>query len=433
LIIDDIAKIVYAPQKVFKQIIENPKYLGVIVVLLLFVGVQVGYEYVQFSKTYTEQTSPTVDQLAMFTNATYWNATQGATLRNNYDDFFNYSVYVAALGTTPTDPTGYYNLFANYTNDKGSSSLEIGAVNRNNVSAAISNAFNVDCSATGFQNLTITIKMVAPQTTLQSAALTLYSLDESNFYTYDLTPSLSSTTASSLWNNLTISVGPSAQGWTIGGAPSWGNVTAFKLDFNYPNNSNITVRIGALFFRGLYQTPVEYNDTGILLQFLQVFSLQFIFCWFLLTGLFYLFFKVLKGGVKWKPLFVALGFALFVMVIRAVVNLVAALTLPAVYYPFDLSLGVRFDAFGSLFYPAEALGTLSVQSQAIFSSIDSLTSAFRLVTSGIFYVAYVWLGALCTIIVGTLKPEFSMSKRIIISGVSIAVAILLLLLLVGIA
>jgi len=45
----------------------------------------------------------------------------------------------------------------------------------------------------------------------------------------------------------------------------------------------------------------------------------------------------------------------------------------------------------------------------------------------------VWLGALCTIIVGTLKPEFSMVKRIVISGVSIAVTILLLLLLVGIA
>jgi len=166
---------------------------------------------------------------------------------------------------------------------------------------------------------------------------------------------------------------------------------------------------------------------------LQVFSLQFIFSWFLLTGLIYLFFKGLKTNVAWKPIFVALAFAMFVMVIRALVNLVAALALPPVYYSFDLSLGVRFDAFGSVFYPPEAVGALSAQSQAIFSSADSLTSAFRFVTSGIFYVAYVWLGALCTIIVGTLKPEFSMVKRIVISGVSIAVTILLLLLLVGIA
>jgi len=433
LIIDDIAQVVYAPQKAFKRIIENPKYLGTLLILLLFVGIQIGYEYAQFSKTYTEQTSPTVDQLSAYTNATYWNGSQGVTLNNTYNDFFNYSVYVAALGTTPTDQAGYYNLFANYTNDIGPSSLEIDAVNTNNISAALSNAFNVDCSASGFQNLSMTIKMVSPKVAPQSVVLTLYSLNDSNYYTYDLTSSLSNTTAIGLWQNLTIPVGPAYSGWTSGGAPTWGNVTALKLDFDYPANSNITMCIGALFFRGQYQTPIEYNNTGLLLQFLQVFSLQFIFSWFLLTGLIYLFFKGLKTSVTWKPIFVALAFALFVMVIRALVNLVAALTLPPVYYPFDLTLGVRFDAFGSVFYPPEAVGALSAQSQAIFSSVDSLTSAFRFVTSGIFYVAYVWLGALCTIIVGTLKPEFSMVKRIVIAGVSVAVTILLLLLLVGIA
>ncbi len=65
LILDDIPQVVYAPVKVFKKIIENPKYLGALIILLLFIGIQIGYEYVQFSKTYTENTSPTVDQ---FTN-----------------------------------------------------------------------------------------------------------------------------------------------------------------------------------------------------------------------------------------------------------------------------------------------------------------------------------------------------------------------------
>ncbi len=155
MIIDDIVKVVYAPQKAFKQLIENPKYLGALLILLLFVGIQVGYEYAQFSKTYTEQTSPTVDQLSAYTNATLWNSSSNVALSNN-NDFFNYSVYVAALGTTPTDPQGYYSLF-------GNSSLEIDAVNTNNISAALGDAFNVDCSASGFQNLSMTIKMVAPQ------------------------------------------------------------------------------------------------------------------------------------------------------------------------------------------------------------------------------------------------------------------------------
>ena len=63
MILDDIPQVVYAPVKAFKKIIENPKYLGAIIILLLFIGVQIGYEYVQFSKTYTENTSPAVDQV----------------------------------------------------------------------------------------------------------------------------------------------------------------------------------------------------------------------------------------------------------------------------------------------------------------------------------------------------------------------------------
>ena len=161
---------------------------------------------------------------------------------------------------------------------------------------ALSNAFNVDCSApSGFQNLSMTIKQVQPQVAPQSATLTLYSLSDSNYYKYDLTSSLSNASAIGLWNNLTIPVGPNAQGWTSSGSPSWGNVTALQLNFNYPANSNITIRIGALFFRGQYQTPIQYNSTGLLLQFLQAFSLQFILGWFLLTGLIYLFFKGLKS------------------------------------------------------------------------------------------------------------------------------------------
>ena len=98
LILDDIPQVVYAPVKVFKKIIENPKYLGAIIILILFIGVQIGYEYVQFSKTYTENTSPTVDNLPTFINATNWQSSSNVALSNNYNDFFNYSIYIAALG-----------------------------------------------------------------------------------------------------------------------------------------------------------------------------------------------------------------------------------------------------------------------------------------------------------------------------------------------
>ena len=427
MILEDIARVIYAPVTAFKKIIENPKYLGAIIILLLFIGLQMGYAYSQFSKTYTENTSPAIGQLSSYINATaalstepnstLWRTGTGITISNNFADYYNYSVYVPAILSN-------YSLF-------GNSSLEIGANNTSSVSAALSNAFNVSCAAGAFENLSITIKQVEPQVVPKGAVITLYSVTDSNYYTYDLTSLLSNTSDINQWNNLTIPTGPSAQGWTVGGAPSWGNITALKLDFNYPSSSNVVIRIGALFFHGQYQTFIQTYGPTALISFLEAFSLQFVFSWLLLTGLIYLFFKGLKANITWKPLFIAVAFALFVMVIRSVVNIVAAFTLPSVYYPFDVSLGVTSNPYGAIYVPAQAAVTYAAQSQAVLNNIVAMTSGFDFVVEAMFLVSYVWLGALCTIIVGTLQPEFSMIKRITISAVSVAVMWFVLVLFVG--
>ncbi len=426
MIFNDIVEVLYAPKRAFKRIIENPKYLGALIILLLFIGVEIGFEYVQFSRTYSENTSPAINQLPMYSNATLWRTSSDVALSNNYNDFFNYSVYVAAFSVPPSDPQGYYSLF-------GNSSLAINANNTKSVSAALGNVFNLNCNTGGFQNISTTIKLVSPQTTPQNADLVLYSLSDSNFYTYNLTSLLSNNTAISLWQNLTIPVGPNAQGWSSSGTPTWSNVTSLKLDFNYATPSNVTIHIGALFFRGQYETPIQLGITDFLIGFLERFSLQFLFSWFLLTALIYIFFKGFKANVVWKPLFIAVVFALFVMVIRALINLGGALTLPNVYYPFDVSPGATINVFGAISYPANAAGVLSMMSQSAVSIINSATSSIVFVTLAAFAIGYVWLGAVCTVIVGTLNPVFSMTKRIIISAVSVGVTILLLLLLVTIA
>jgi hypothetical protein len=427
LILEDIARVIYAPVTAFKKIIENPKYLGAIIILLLFIGLQMGYAYSQFSKTYTENTSPAIGQLSSYINATaalstepnstLWRTGTGITISNNFADYYNYSVYVPAILSN-------YSLF-------GNSSLEIDANNTSSVSAALSNAFNVTCGTASFENFSITIKQVEPQVVPKGAAITLYSVTDSNYYTYDLTSLLSNTSDINQWNNLTIPIGPSAQGWTVGGAPSWGNITALKLDLNYPSSSNVIIRIGALFFHGQYQTFIETYGPTALISFLEAFSLQFVFSWLLLTGLIYLFFKGLKANITWKLLFVAVAFALSVMVIRSVVNIFAAFTLPSVYYPFDVSLGVTSNPYGAIYVPAQAAVTYAAQSQAVLNNIAAMTSGFDFVVEAMFLVSYVWLGALCTIIVGTLQPEFSMIKRITISAVSVAVMWFVLVLFVG--
>jgi hypothetical protein len=424
LIINDILQVVYAPKKAFKSIVTNPKYLGAVIILLLFIGLEIGYEYAQFSKTYTEQTSPSIDQLATYNNASNWAAASSVALTNNFDDYINYSVYVAGFGLSPSDPNAYYPLF-------GNNSMQMSASNTNTLTAKLANTSNVDCSPSGFQNLTLSLKFVEPQTLPQNATLTLYSINSAtDLYQYNFAPLLSNASTNQ-WTNLTLPLGPNAASWTTKGFPSWSNITSLQLDFTYSSSQNITVLVGELFFHGEYQSPIQYNSTGILLQFLQLFSLQFIFGWFILTGIIYLVCRLQKNAVLWKPLFAAIGYALFIMVIRAAVNLLATLTLPTVYYPFDLSLGARFDPFAALYYPADALGTMSASSHAIFNSIDSSTVLFRDIVAGMFIVSYVWLGAVVAVAIGELKPEFSMVKRIAISAGSIAIVVLLLIFLVG--
>jgi hypothetical protein len=414
LVINDILQVIYAPQKAFKKIIENPKYIGAIIILILFVGIELGYEYSQISKIEIEQTSPTIDQLSAYTNATMWSTATNINVTNNFNDYFNYTIYQAGYGYYP-------NLF-------GNNSLKISATNTNNIIASLGN-INVICDETGFQNLTMVTKLTQPQTTPQNATITLYSLSNTNYYQYDLTPALSNASNIGQWNNITIPVGKTATGWTTSGSPNWRNITALTLSANYPANSNITINIGALFFRGEYQTLIQLNSTGFLLNFLQQFSLQFLFTWFLLTGLIYVFFRGLKNAVLWKPLFIALGFALFVMVIRALISLIATLTLPTVYYTFDLWPGLSLTAYGTAFYPAEAAGTLFAQSQAALTTIAAQSEILASVTVTVFFISYIWLGALGVIIMRALKPEFSALKRIAISAVSIAVTLLVLLLL----
>ena len=424
LIVDDILKVIYAPHKVFKDIISNPKYLGVIVILLLFIGLEVAYEYSQFSGTYTEQTTPSIDKLYAFTNSTQWIGGSNVALTNNFDDFYNYSIFVAGFGLPPTDSKAYYSLF-------GNSSLQISAQNSDNVMAALSNTTYVDCGNGAFQNLSITLKQVTPAEAPTSVSLSLYSLTDTDYYQYDLTNQLSDISTLNQWINMTIPLGPNAARWTTYGNPTWSNISSLMLGFNYPENSNVTIRIGTLFFHGEYLTPIQYNSTGVLLQFLQLFSLQFLFAWFIFAGLIYLFCKILKGPITWKPLFTAVGFAMLIFVIRALVNLAATFTLPPTYYPYDVSLGARFDPYGALYFPPEAAMALTAQAQSVFHTIDAATVPFRTIVSSMFVVSYVWFGAVATMAIGALKPEYSPIKRIAMSAVAIIIVIFLLILLVG--
>ena len=403
-------------KKAFKRIVANPKYLGIVVILLLFMGLQLGYEYAQFSKVNIETTSPVAGAMQDYNNATNWQAGSNVVLTNNFDDYYNNTVYVANYATS-------YQLFGNF-------SMQAQANNTNSVLIALSDTSNVDCTANGFQNLSISMNLVSPASAPSNATLTLYSLSDSNYYTYDLTSMLADSNAVNQWGNLTVPLGPNAAGWTATGNPTWQNITSLTMQLTYPSSENITVRVGALFFRGQFIQPLTENALSFIYTFVLEFVLQFLATWLILSIMVYVLFRALKAQVVWKPIFVAAGLALIVMVIRAAVNIAATAALPNLYFPYDAALGVVYDTFGSLYYPSQYVLPV-VSSAAAMSTVNASMATFKTIVTAMFVISYVWLGGLMGIAVKEMKPEFSTAKCLLIAALSVAITVLVLWLFIG--
>ncbi len=383
----DILKVLYAPHKVFKEIIQNPKYWGPLLVLILVVATQSGYYYAQSQKIYYEQTSPGSDQLgAWTTNATIWTISSGATVTNNYSNYLNSSYY-------------------------GNGTLQFSITNSSQLFMAIPSFSGVDCSTTAFQNFSLRVEQASPSEAPSQVKLTLYSQSDSSTYQTDLTSQFSNTSLVGSWINITVPVGAKAAGWQTTGNPQWTNITGLKLDFSFTSSSNTTLRLTGMFFRGEYKTFEQISTSGLAITILQQVLFSFVFEWLFLTGLTYVIIKGLKGTVTWKPLFVAFGLVLIIVAIQAVVNVAATQALPIIHSPIELQVG------------------LPVEADAINAAIASMTATYTLITGVVQLAVYIWIVALGVFVVRAVQPEFTTAKCVLTSAAALIVTIILMTLL----
>jgi hypothetical protein len=360
---EEIIQVFYAPHKAFRKIVQNAKFLGPIVILIIFVVVQVGASYIVASKSYLEQTVPTSDQGDIWVqNPALWVVAPNGTVTNNYVDYINSS-----------------SLYLNTT------SLEF-ASNSNNMQIFLYNiGQSVDCSANGYTNLSVRVKVISPSTVPQSVTLTLFSLSPAINFATDLTSAFSNSTIADqhLWNNLTVPLNTSA--WTSSNsAASWSNITGLMINFTWPASSSasIDLRVDGLFFRGIYKNSLDVYGSSILLSQALSAATPFLFQWLLLTALVYLLIKGLKGNVVWKPVMVAVGFALITLVVQSVILLVTYSTsLPNVKYPLEILAGI----------PSE--------SNAAYVAVDATIANVLTIGSIVQIVTYVWIIGLGTFIV----------------------------------
>jgi hypothetical protein len=367
--------------------------MGPLVLLLIFLVAQVGSSYVVASKSFVEQTMPAAGQGDVWTdNAALWQASTGVTVSNNTVDYINSTYY-------------------------GSTSIQFSASNASSVWMELNDLNGpVNCGADGFKNVSLRVKMVAPNVKPGSVTLYLYSLSDTNFK-YDLTSAFSNS-AINVWNNVTVPVG-SESGWVSSSANAkWENITGLKMEFTWSSNQSVDLRVDGLFFRGIFQDPLEIYGVSYLASSALNAITPFLFQWLLLTGLLYVIIKGLKGNAVWKPLMVAVGFALVTVIIQSLILIVAYMTLPRISYPLEVLAGVP--------------GEFDVAYQVILDSIATVT----LISSIVQIAVYVWIVALGAIIAHDMTAQavegaptvqqFGWLKSILTSAASFLLTLLIL-------
>jgi hypothetical protein len=205
----------------------------------------------------------------------------------------------------------------------------------------------------------------------------------------------------------------------------------------WSENADVELLVDRLFFKGDYEVLMEIYGLSYLANAALNGFAPFLFEWLLLTGLMYVMIKGLKGNVIWRPLMVAVGFALIVIVIQSFLLVGIYTALPDVYYPLAVLAG--------------APGEFEVAYQVILDTIASVTMATAVVQAAI----YIWTVVLGTFIVRAVTSDpkiaeqantsatsdapatsevegFSWMKCLLISGLSLFVTIILLGLLFGI-
>jgi hypothetical protein len=368
----DILKVIYAPSKAFNEIVQNPKYIGPILIMVLFVIANLGFVYVLISKTYAEATLPTADQLDMWTeNATLWTGTSGVAITENFVDYISGAYY-------------------------GNRSIEFSIVNSTQIWMQLNDIGSINCSGQdGYKSLYLRIDRISPEDTPANATIYLFSATPSDYFYYNLTDEFSNSTLN-VWNNLTIQL--DSQTWNSIANASWEDIRGLKLEFGWLNDSNITLLVDGLFFGGVFESPVN-NLVNYMINYSIVSVMQFVVKWVFLGGLLYIMTKAFGAKIVWRPILILVGFALITMFVQAVANTALFSTLPTLYYGFPL------------------LGGANGETAIAYNEILNETWLVSQINGYIQIAVHFWTIVLCAIAVRMLA-QFSWTKSFLVATVA---------------
>jgi hypothetical protein len=372
-------KVLYAPHKAFKEILKNPKYIGPILIMILFLVAEIGFAYILGSKSYNEQTLPSGSEHDVWTESTaFWASNALVSESTN-----------ALSG-------GYY----------GNKSIQFSAVDDRQIWMTVDFNQTVNCSGPeGWKNMSFRAYMAFPNTTNLESVMLFLNSSQTDYFGFNITQDLVSAPTDT-WINLTVPVGPDS-GWRTAGSPDWGNITDLTYNFTWTTNANLTVMIDGLFLRGVFASILTLNGTNYMASTFLNYLIQFFLQWFLTSIIVYAMARAFRVKLAWRNVFILVGFTLIVSLIVAVISVGAVATLPKLYLPLEFSGGVPGDG------------------NAAYNTYVEQISLASQITGYANYAGLFWTVALLTFATRALT-EFSWNKSILVAVVAYFLSIILI-------
>ena len=381
----NIFKVIYAPQKAFKEIIQNPKYIGPILIMILFVAAYTGGAYFAQSKLYEEQTLPIArlqgDEWTENSTQVHW---ESNAIIVESDD--------SVSGNKSIEEFAVFNFY-------GNKSIDFSVLNDKQLWMQLNFTEPVNCSdPEGYKKIAFWAKLIHLNiTNISKASLYLFSSQIDYFY-YNLTRQFISFNDTT-WNKLAIAIGPRSEWANSSANTNWGNIISLRFEVASTENSNMTVRLDGLFFKGIFKSLLESVSFDYMFSLSLFAFMQFVIQWVFLAGLIYIMAKAFGSKTLWRPLLILIGFALVTMFMQALINVAAYGTLPTIYRPLEFFSVIEQER---------------LTPRIKFSEDTWLVSQITGYTP---MAILIWTIALCAIAT-RLPTEFSWSKSFLIATVA---------------
>jgi hypothetical protein len=324
-------------------------------------------------------------------NSTLW--TSNAQISQS-DDFVNGTTY----------------LFSQY---YGNSSLAFSKTNSTQISMQLQGIGTVNCSTPdGYDKLSFRVKWTSPSTKPTNVSVQLFSANSSDSFYKSLASDFVGSTNDS-WNNETILL--ATQDWSNSSQNvDWNTITGLKMEFTWPESSNITVLVDGLFFHGPFISALNIYGTSYLLNVALSSVMQITITWIILSGLIYLLSKFLGGNLVWRIVLITTGIALMTLVVLALLNAAGSSVVSNLKYPFELTAGFKGEVAADAAYN-KLIDQLW---------IPDIIGRYGLIT------IHIWTAILCSIVVRVLAG-FSWTKSVLVGAMAYVINLIIGLFLFG--